>query len=204
MPAAFSMLDLVSVEMLHIGPTGAVPRIAMHSDFYPAWARRNGDRRFFFVQNFILPGYQAVLIGALDPEALWLKGGTPQARVWQRFLDMSLDQHKSSLKTIVSIEEGPWLVRRAVPKKPLLAGKQLKTQTYYIPKDHFEVVMDVSSGGKAEQVAVHLVMKALKNLKLSMAILIEGKAEDELPEALLWCGSFSYVDTAKLRCPRAI
>lgn len=202
-PASFSMLELVSVEMLTIGPEGPVPRVALHSDLYPAWARRRGDGRFFFIQNWILPPYQAVMVGALDPEAPWLMDDTPQARVWQRFLAMTLEQQKASLKTIMSIDQGPWLVRHAVPKKPLLACRQLKTHTHYKPLDHFEVVMDVASGGKTEQMATHLVMKALRNLQLSMATLIEGKSEDELPEALLWGASVSNVDTARLRSPKA-
>eukprot|EP00971_Amphidinium_carterae_P330385 6463379-Amphidinium_carterae.1 len=45
--------------------------------------------RFFFVVNFVVRPYQAVMTAALDPDATWLKADTPQRRVWTRFLEMS-------------------------------------------------------------------------------------------------------------------
>merc|ERR1712190_720474 len=162
--------------------------------------RSKGDKRFLFIQNWIFPPYQAIIVGVLDPDAPWLLADSPQARSWQRFLAASEDERRSLFKVIMSVEEGPWLVKRAVPKKPVLVGKPLKMQTYHQEGDHLEVVVDVSSG-KTEQVATGLVMRALKGLKISMATVIEATREDELPEALLQCVGMQNVNTSLLLSP---
>lgn len=196
------MLELLNIDLLRIGPAGPISRAALHQDLYPALARRQGDKRFLFVQNWILPPYQAVIVGALDPNAAWLTADTPQARVWSRFLAMSADEQKAAFKIMLSVEEGPWLVRRAVPKKPIVVGRQLKMSTHHAVGDHFEVVADVTSG-KTEQVARGIVLRALRNVHLAMAAMIEGVHQDELPEALLCCAGLNKVNVARLCCPSA-
>jgi len=200
-PSGPCMLELVNVEFTLISPDGPVWSKATHRDFYPMQHRLSGDQRFLFILNWILPPYEATIIAALDPNAPWLLDDTsPQARAWHRFLAMSPEEQKNSLKVIVSVENGPWLVTRAVPKKPILAGKQLQTYTRYEPGEFFEVAFDVASAGKSDQV-VKLVMGCLWRLRLGFAVLIEGKQEDELPETLLICAAFSGIDTKRLYCP---
>merc|ERR1711924_61797 len=161
-----------------------------------------GDKRFLIIQNWVFPPYQAVLIGALDPEALWQRNpDLPQARLWKRFLEMEPKERNEVFKVIISIDEGPWLVNRVAQKKPVIIGRKVKMNSFYEPDDHLEIVIDISTG-KAEQMAVGVVMKALKSLQVSIATLLEGRTEDELPETLLFCGAVKYMDLALSGFPR--
>jgi len=198
-PAGPSMLELLSVDIFRISPLGPVTRAAEHYDLLPAQHWRSGDTRFLFIQNWIFPPFQAVIVGALDPKAAWLTQDTPQRRAWERFLAMSNQERRNAFKVIMSVEQGPWLVKRAVPKKPVLVGRQLKMETTHEPDRFLEIVVDVS-GGKTEQMATGMVMRAAKSLQLAMTTLIEATHEDELPEVPLLCAAMMNLDTSAVCC----
>lgn len=200
-PSGPAMFEVVNIEIVRVGSEGPAWRVAKHRDFYPACARARGDKRFFVVSNWVFPPYQAILIGALNPEAPWLQSDTPQARLWRRFLEMSEQERKDRFKVIISINEGPWLVKRVAPKKPVIIGRKVKMHTFFEPDDHLEFVMDISTS-KAEQVAVSLVMKTLRGLQVSIATLLEARQEDELPETLMFCGAVKYMDLSKCGFPQ--
>jgi len=202
-PAGKPMFDLLSVDFFRIGPGGPIWRAHEHSDLHPIQLRKGGERRFLLVQNWIFPPFQVIIVGALDPQAPWLnckEPVAPQAHVWHRFLGMPPEERQRVFKVIMAVEQGPWLVRRAVPRKPLLIGKQLKMHSFHIAGDVLQVTIDVSSG-KTEQVATGMVMHALRGITFSLATLIEGTSEDELPEALLLAASIRCVDTSRFSCP---
>lgn len=192
--------DLVNVDFFKIPPGGPISHPATRRGFYPMEHFRRKDNRFLFVQNWVFAPFQAIIVSAVDPQAPWLVEETPQARCWKRFLEGSIEEQKNAFKVIACVEKGPWLVRRAATKKPVLVGKQLKMETRYEPGQFFEVTIDVSSG-KAEQMTVGMVMKALSRVELVLGMMIEGKQEDELPETLLACAAFNGVDTSRLVCP---
>lgn len=198
-PSARCMLDLVSCDVSLVGEDGPVMRAATHPKFCVQHLRRQGDRRFFFVQNWMLPPLQAVIVGALDPDASWYKDqDSPQARVWRRFLESTPEERHVLLKIIPSIEQGPWIVKRAAVKKPVLIGRKVKMQSYHEEGDHLEVVMDIASS-KVEQRAVGLVYGAARAVQITIACLIEAREENELPETLLICPSFKSVNPDLLR-----
>mmetsp|Transcript_37105 Transcript_37105/g.73456 ORF Transcript_37105/g.73456 Transcript_37105/m.73456 type:complete len:573 (-) Transcript_37105:65-1783(-) len=202
-PAGKPMLDLLSVDFFRIGPGGPIWRVREHRDLHPTQLRERGERRFLLILNWIFPPFQVVMVGALDPKAPWLNCSepvAPQARAWQRFLAMPAEERQRVFKVIMAVEQGPWLVRRAVPRKPVLIGRQLKMHSSHVAGDALEITIDISSG-KTEQVATGIVMHALRSLRFALATLIEGSSEDELPEALLLCASMRCVDTSRFRCP---
>jgi hypothetical protein len=200
LPSGPPLFELVHVDFFKIPTSGPISHPATHKDFYPAHHRSSGDDRFLFIQNWILPPYQAVITSALDPQAPWRLADTPQSRCWERFLTASPEEQKNRFKVIPCVEKGPWLVRRAVPKKPVLVGRQLKFDVQHEQGDYLEISIDVSSG-KAEQMATAMVMKALSHLQMDVAVVIEGKEEAELPETVLVCASMSNLDTSRLLCP---
>jgi hypothetical protein len=200
-PSAPALLDLVNIDFFKFGPSGPVLDPISHRDFYPHYHKAQNDNRFLFIQNWIVPPFQALLIGAVDLNAPWLTGDTPQARCWNRFLNESLEDQKKSFKVMAFVEKGPWLVARATPKKPVLAGRQLKMVTHHEPGKYVMITMDVGGGGKADQMAVSMVMKSLSRLQLILACMIEGKQEEELPETLLLAASLPNLDTNRLFCP---
>jgi len=199
-PSAPALLELMNVDFLKIPPSGPISHPATRRDFYPMEHRKQNDGRFLFIQNWIFPPYQALFVSALDPKAPWLTEDTPQARVWKRFLEGSLDEQKNSFKLLVSVEEGPWIVKRATPKKPVLIWRQLKMETRYEPGEYLEVTIDVSKS-RADAMATALVMKSLTRIEVVIAMLIEGKTEDELPETLLVCAAMKGIDTSRVLCP---
>eukprot|EP00811_Abedinium_folium_P012680 NODE_21766_length_737_cov_4.647541.p3 GENE.NODE_21766_length_737_cov_4.647541~~NODE_21766_length_737_cov_4.647541.p3 ORF type:complete len:138 (-),score=37.84 NODE_21766_length_737_cov_4.647541:46-459(-) len=135
----------------------------------------------------------------MNPDAPWL-GDTPQARCWNRFVAMTPEKRLDSFKVIISVEKGPWLVKRAAAKKPVIIGRQVAVQTHHEEGKHMEIVVDVSTG-KAEKMAASIVIRAIHNLTVSLATLIEAKCEDELPEAILLCPSLQGLDCSRLACP---
>jgi len=202
-PSEPSLFELVSVDFQLVGPGGPVWRATEHEDFYPAHHRRKKDKRFLLVQNWVFPPFQCVLTGALDPAAPWLRGGpsgTPQARLWHKFLEMDDEGRRDVFKVICSVEDGPWLVKRALPKKPVLIGRKLGMCTFHQPDDYLEIVFDVASG-RGQQVAVGIVCGALRRLQLAFSALIEAREDDELPENILFCASMLHLDPAKLFSP---
>jgi len=194
------MLDLLSVDFFLIGKEGPIFEAASHPDLCPASVRRQGDNRFLFILNWVFPPHQCVMVGALDPQAPWLTADTPQARAWKHFLEMSPEQQRDAFKIIFSVDEGPWLVRRSVPKKPAIIGRQVKMECRHDPGRHLEVMVDVSSGS-TEQVLTGMVMRAMKSLQPVLAVLIEARQEDELPEGVLLCPTLRNLDTSRLQTP---
>lgn len=199
-PSEPAMFEIVNVDFQLVGSSGPVWRSAEHCDFYPSHCRVGGDKRFLLVMNWVFPPFQAVLTGALDPGAPWLANGSPQQRLWRKFLEMDDDGRKDVFKMIMSVEEGPWLVKRALPKRPVLIGKKLPMRTHYEPDRYLEIVFDVASG-RTEQVAVGIVCNALRRLQLAFSALIEAREQDELPENILLSTSMTYLDPARLFSP---
>lgn len=201
-PAPCAMFDFAHLDFVLIGAGGPVLDVAAHPDFCPVAMRREGDERFLLVVNWVLPPYQCVMVGAADPGAEWLRrrqdgDESPQARLWRRFLAMQPEEQKDVVKMIFSLEEGPWIVKKSVPRKPAIIGRQLKMDFRHIPGRHLEIIIDVSSG-KSEQVLTGMVMSTMKSLKATLGLLIEARREDELPEALLFSPTLRGLDTSRL------
>merc|ERR1719316_1069284 len=93
-PSGPTLLELVNMDMFLIPPDGPIQRTATHRDCYRMNAMKQGDDRFLFIVNWIFAPYQGVLTAALDPQSPWLVNDTPQGRVWNRFLEASLQEQK--------------------------------------------------------------------------------------------------------------
>jgi hypothetical protein len=199
-PSGPPLHDLVCCDLFVIPPSGPIDDVT-HRDFYPYHHWANGDDRFLLILNWVVPPFQGLFISAMDLNAPWLKEDTPQARCWQRFLGESPEDQKKSLKAMCFVNQGPWLVTRAVPRKPVLVGKQVKMTTRHEPGKYMHIRFDVAGCGKADQMAVSMVMKSLSRLQLVLCWMIEGKTEEELPETLITCMSANFIDTSKLFSP---
>ncbi|DBA89089.1 hypothetical protein WJX77_009682 [Trebouxia sp. C0004] len=113
-----------------------------------------------------------------------------------RFLagdDKEAEQRRSCMfKLIPSVVKGSWVIKQAVGNTPVLLGKKLTTH-YYRGPGHFEVDVDVGSSRAAASV-VGLVSPVTTSLIIDMAIVLEGREEQELPEQLLGVVRFDKVD----------
>lgn len=94
-------------------------------------------------------------------------------------------------KLIPSIKEGYWMVKRAVGTKACLLGKAVTCE--YLRQDNFlEIDVDIGSSSVASSI-IGLVLGYVTNLVVDLAILIEAKEEDELPEYLLGTVRINHV-----------
>ncbi|XP_043721966.1 protein ENHANCED DISEASE RESISTANCE 2-like isoform X2 [Telopea speciosissima] len=100
-----------------------------------------------------------------------------------RFVDGTDIFRNARFKLIPSIVEGYWMVKRAVGTKACLLGKAVKCK--YLRQDNFlEIDVDIGSSSVARSV-IGLVLGYITSIVVDLAILLEAKEEDELPEYIL-------------------
>ncbi|XP_038890260.1 protein ENHANCED DISEASE RESISTANCE 2 isoform X1 [Benincasa hispida] len=100
-----------------------------------------------------------------------------------KFVDGNDIYRDSRFKLIPSIVEGYWMVKRAVGTKACLLGKAVTCK--YLRRDNFlEIDVDIGSSTVARSV-IGLVLGYVTSLVVDLAILIEAKEEEELPEYIL-------------------
>ncbi|KAL0451718.1 UNVERIFIED_CONTAM: protein ENHANCED DISEASE RESISTANCE 2-like, partial [Sesamum latifolium] len=122
------------------------------------------------------PNYSLVLYYAADRPV-------KQDSLLSKFADGTDMFRDSRFKLIPSIVEGYWMVKRAVGTKACLLGKAVSCK--YIRQDNFlEIDVDIGSSSVARSV-VGLVLGYVTSLVVDLAIVIEAKEEEELPEYVL-------------------
>ncbi|EFN56180.1 hypothetical protein CHLNCDRAFT_17328, partial [Chlorella variabilis] len=95
-------------------------------------------------------------------------------------------------KLIPRIVRGSWIVKQSVGTTPVLLGQKLTTR-YFRGPNYFEVDVDITSNTVANSVT-SLVVGAITSLVVDLAPLVEGQAEDELPERLIGSVRFEHLD----------
>ncbi|CAE8598238.1 unnamed protein product, partial [Polarella glacialis] len=204
-PSGPAMLEIMSIDWLRIGPRGPVTESASHGDFCYSALRRSGDTRFMWIFNWVIPPYQALMTAAVDPSAPWLLDKhSPQARVWNRFLEADPEERRSKLKLVFSVETGPWVVKKLAIPKPTLIGKKLAMASKYVPGDFIEITMDVTNGGQGggyEEMVTQMVLKQAKHIDMCVCVMLEATEEDELPETALFAACCRQIDMDRVQCP---
>ncbi|XXG58955.1 hypothetical protein AAC387_Pa04g1130 [Persea americana] len=100
-----------------------------------------------------------------------------------RFVDGTDMYRDARFKLIPSIVEGYWMVKRAVGSKACLLGKAVTCK--YLRQDNFlEIDVDIGSSSVARSI-INLVLGYVTSIVVDLAILIEAKEENELPEFIL-------------------
>jgi len=100
-----------------------------------------------------------------------------------RFIDGTDAFRDARFKLIPSIVEGSWMVKRAVGTKACLLGKAVTCN--YLRQDNFlEIDVDIGSSSVARSI-IGLVLGYVTSIVVDLAILIEAKEEEELPEYIL-------------------
>ncbi|EEF38875.1 protein ENHANCED DISEASE RESISTANCE 2-like [Ricinus communis] len=122
------------------------------------------------------PNYSMVLYYAADRPV-------NKSSLLGKFIDGTDMFRDSRFKLIPSITEGYWMVKRAVGTKACLLGKAVTCK--YLRQDNFlEIDVDIGSSSVARSV-IGLVLGYVTSLVVDLAILIEAKEEEELPEYIL-------------------
>ncbi|RHY80582.1 hypothetical protein DYB37_008678 [Aphanomyces astaci] len=144
--------------------------------------------RELFVLNILLPGTPDVTYAqyfALRPDGVT----DAFSKLWRAFMDGTDDFRNARLKLIPRVVEGPWMIRKAVGAKPFILANALEVQ-WFRGKNYLEAVVDVSSDSIAKKVT-SMCRMCVASLVVDMALVVEGKSEDELPEAILGCANLS-------------
>ena len=101
------------------------------------------------------------------------------------------------------IQDGPWVVQRAVGTKPLIVGKALKVRYHNgrtASGEFLECDIDIGSSAVANNV-VRFVLGYVRTLVVDMCFLVEGKTERELPERLIGTSRVAHLEPESAVAP---
>ncbi|KAK1418429.1 hypothetical protein QVD17_27573 [Tagetes erecta] len=169
-------LKLIAVDWFKINDP--VSKVALHPKCL-VQSEAGKKLPFVLVMNLQVPAkpnYSLVLYFAADK---------PVAKdsLLGRFIDETNGFRDSRFKLIPSIVEGYWMVKRAVGTKACLLGKAVSCN--YLRQDNFlEIDVDIGSSSVARSV-IGIVLGYVTSIVVDLAILLEGKEEEELPEYIL-------------------
>jgi len=176
------MLELVDVDLF--APKHEV--VAVSSSAPPGFsglarARNRGDTRFLFIINFRMGGTQLAVTWALPEGGEWRT--EPAGRLLDRFLGTGMGDAERSerLKLLPLVIEGPLMLRSALPPRPAIVGRQCPT-TYFRGDRCLEASVDCSSATFGRK---FMRMCRGGGCVMSLFAIIEGQAQDELPERLV-------------------
>ncbi|CAL0320155.1 unnamed protein product [Lupinus luteus] len=170
------LFKLIAVDWLKVNKS--VDRIALHPR---SLVQSEAGKKLPFILVFNLqvpakPNYSLVHYFASDRPI-------NKDSLLAKFLDGSNSFRDSRFKLIPSIIEGYWMVKRAVGTKACMMGKAV-TCNYFRQDNFLEIDVDIGSSSVARSV-VGLVLGYVTSLVVDLAILIEAKEEEELPEYIL-------------------
>lgn len=127
-----------------------------------------------------------------------LRGFFKNYKSWIEGDDKIDDERRNKkFKLIPRIAKGSWVVRQSVGKTPVLLGQKLESK-YFRGRtsrgcSYFEMDVDITSNSVANNVT-RLVVNSITSLVVDLSPLIEGQAEDELPERLIGSVRYNHLD----------
>jgi hypothetical protein len=147
-PSAAAALALVGCELFE--PTAPTERIAAHPAAWLARSRAAGGPSgdpypFTFIINFMNPGSAVTRAPPLTNMVLYfqsrdgatlpqlLAAATPLGACLRRYVGADAAQRAGMLKIIADVQEGPFLLRAAAPRTPVLIGRHLRTAVHAPP-----------------------------------------------------------------------
>jgi len=199
-PSAAVAFRLLAVDLFELPE--AVQNIAGHPNNRVQAAMAAGDcPSFVFVVQLQIPGGEQQLgyVTYFAPTDLSvLEEDTPLARLLKPFFFGRDDGYRDlRFKLIPKIVEGNWVVRKSVGSTPAILGTKLK-QTYHKGTNYFELDVNIASSSVAAGV-VRLAAGYAKTLVVDLALVIQGEAEDELPERVLAGWRINHMDLASAK-----
>ncbi|KAL4564111.1 hypothetical protein LXL04_028163 [Taraxacum kok-saghyz] len=182
----FHFWSLIIAFVLTLVPDYMVLTFLLQSDF-------GKKLPFVLVMNLQIPAkpnYSLVLYFAADKPLL-------KDSLLERFVNGTDTFRDSRFKLIPSIVDGYWMVKRAVGTKACLLGKAVTCK--YLRQDNFLEVKDVNAplmikvnlidvdvgSSSVARSVVGIVLGYVTSIVVDLAILIEGKEQNELPEYIL-------------------
>ncbi|KAL5698805.1 hypothetical protein ACHQM5_029793 [Ranunculus cassubicifolius] len=170
------LLKLLAVDWFHADK--CISKVAMHPKSL-VQSEAGKKLPFILVVNLEVPAkpyYSLVLYYAADRPL-------NKESLLARFADGTDMFRDARFKLIPRIVEGYWMVKRAVGTKACLLGKAV-TCNYFRQDNFLEIDVDIGSSSVAKSI-ISLVLGYVTSLVVDLAILIEAKEEEELPEYIL-------------------
>mmetsp|Transcript_13311 Transcript_13311/g.18183 ORF Transcript_13311/g.18183 Transcript_13311/m.18183 type:complete len:295 (+) Transcript_13311:324-1208(+) len=116
-----------------------------------------------------------------------------------RFIKGDSEFKKQRLKLIPRVAEGAWVVQRSVGSTPVLLGKAVEVSHYSGP-GYYEMNVNTGSSAVAHR-ALKCVFGYAASIVMDFAWIIEGRAEEELPERLLGNFRVAYLNEDQAVAP---
>lgn len=188
-PSIFTMVHTALFES-----EGKVDHLAAMSSMYLTKARARGDRRFYLIIVYQVPGsprrvHLALYFAATKAQ---LRSNTRVYALWQRFLTGDDAYRNSRWKVIPAIAEGNWIVKKSVGTKPALLGTKLDHEWIQGP-NYLECDVDVASSSMASMLT-GLLQQYARYLVIDLGFTLQGEEHDELPEQCLGTVRLSRLD----------
>lgn len=101
------------------------------------------------------------------------------------FVQSSDEWRSSRLKILPRVADGAWITKKVVGGKPAILGQKI-TQYYFVNRDknYIEIAVDLGSSRVAGKI-LSVVSGQAAGIIVDMSFILQGEADDELPEVLL-------------------
>lgn len=119
-------------------------------------------------------------------------------RTLARFLMGDQDHKNKTLKIVPVIVKGPWIVQSVAGGKPAIVGTKMPLNYIYGPRvgkqaEYLEVDLDIVASAIARKIC-SVVTSYTQGVTFDLGFVIEGQAEDELPEQMLMAARLHGID----------
>mmetsp|Transcript_51580 Transcript_51580/g.95450 ORF Transcript_51580/g.95450 Transcript_51580/m.95450 type:complete len:344 (-) Transcript_51580:15-1046(-) len=189
---SFIMGDLVVVDLFEVSHD--VPFASASTEIGTIQkVRAAGISGQLLVLNFRICPLQLVVVWEIPTG-----GCHPAENLLRRFIeDMSDEERTQRLKVIPQIADGPWVVQKVVGNTPAILGKNVNL-TYFSQPGLLEVSIEVSSSRLGRRI-VGVLQHAATAVVVDVGFVVEGQADEELPEQLLGGFRINRPDVDTLR-----
>jgi hypothetical protein len=126
---------------------------------------------------------------------------TPFGRTLSRFLAADNATRDAKFKMVCALLDAPWVLRTAVPRRPIILGKKLGRGgglKYHGGDDYFEVDFELAQSPFMERVYRSLKWASACSEE-EIVFMLEGQEEDELPECVLGAVRLKRVGESSFR-----
>lgn len=150
---------------------------------------------FTLVLNVIVPAarnYSALSYFRVNSDVM-RRRDDPAVALFLRWLVAPDAFRNERLKLVPRISGGSYVMQQGVGSKPVLLGKRIEV-SYHPSASSFEVVINVCSNSTADMITRLVRDSMASSVALDLALTIEGRAADELPERIVCAVRFDHLD----------
>eukprot|EP00124_Ichthyophonus_hoferi_P000679 Ihof_evm8s27 gene=Ihof_evmTU8s27 len=195
--ASPSVFNLVALDVLAFEDSSQCYNVCARPDNIVYQLAKDGNDQipFTFVLNFVLPTSDNLAVVAYfqPSQKDWREAKDQFSDLFNDFIDGDDDFRNSRFKLIPKIEEGPFLLRKALAGKPVIIGNKGVRLIYSGSEHYFEIDIDLNSDAHARELT-NMALGITKSIVVDIAFAIEPHVDKELPERILGAIRFNHID----------